>query len=382
MMTIKFPEEYAGPAAILRVIGVGGGGGNAVNRMIQSDIRNVEFITANTDAQWLRHNSLAPTRIQLGTKLTKGLGAGGDPEMGRKAAEESEAEIRDVLQGSDMVFVTGGMGGGTGTGGAPVAARIAKEMGILTVGVVTRPFDFEGRARGQQAEIGIKNMREFADTLLIIPNDRLFGLVNPDTPYEECFRIVDDVLRKSVQAISDVITRPQEVNMDFANVKSLMAGAGEALMGIGEEIGADRAIKAAKKAIESPLLENVTIDGAKGVLVNISGKRGGVTMHEVRDAMNYIYSVVSPDARVFIGLGSEDSLQDTIRITVIATGFPAQKAANPATRTRGERRAPRVMQDYSTSLPEPEQRAPRTDALDESELRKPAFLRRGSTKLK
>jgi cell division protein FtsZ len=329
MVKIKFTEDFTDQPASLRVIGVGGGGGNAVNRMIQSDVRNVEFIVANTDAQWLRQATMAPMRLQLGAALTKGLGAGGDPERGRAAAEESEGEIREALKGADMVFVTAGMGGGTGTGAAPVIARVARDMGILTVGVVTRPFEFEGRMRSQQAENGTMNMRQHTDTLVIIPNDRLFSVVDEKTPWEDCFRIVDDVLRKAVQAISDVITRPQEVNMDFANVKALMSNAGEALMGIGEAVGPDRAIRAARMAIESPLLENISIDGAKGLLVNISGKRRSVTMHEVRDAMNHIYSVVSPDAKVFGGLGSEDTLDESIRITVIATGFPARKAQIP-----------------------------------------------------
>lgn len=388
-MKIKFSEDFTDQPAILRVVGLGGGGGNAVNRMIQSEVQNVEFIAGNTDAQWLRHKSLAPIRMQLGATLTKGLGAGGDPEKGRQAAEESEADIRNVLAETDMVFVTAGMGGGTGTGAAPVVARIAKEMGILTVGVVTRPFEFEGRMRGGQAENGIKTLRQFADTVLIIPNDRLFGVVEDNTPWEDCFRIVDDVLRKAVQAISDVITRPQEVNMDFANVKALMTDAGEALMGIGEATGHDRAIRAAQQAIQSPLLENVSIDGAKGLLVNISGKKRSVTMHEVRDAMSYIYSVVSPDAKVFGGLGTEDTLDDSIRITVIATGFPVQKAVIPSSLTKKAVKIPAASQMDGHVWRAPVDLA-RPKTLDEDmddpfaelgDLRKPAFLRRKGNKL-
>ena len=384
MVKIKFTEDFTDQPASLRVIGVGGGGGNAVNRMIQSDVRNVEFIVANTDAQWLRQATMAPMRLQLGAQLTKGLGAGGDPDRGRAAAEESQDEIREALKGSDMVFVTAGMGGGTGTGAAPIVARTAREMGILTVGVVTRPFEFEGRMRAQQAENGIQNMRQNTDTLVIIPNDRLFSVVDEKTPWEDCFRIVDDVLRKAVQAISDVITRPQEVNMDFANVKALMANAGEALMGIGEASGPDRAIRAARMAIESPLLENISIDGAKGLLVNISGKKRGVTMHEVRDAMNHIYSVVAPDAKVFGGLGSEDTLDDSIRITVIATGFPARKALPPGALRKERRMTPpdRRKPQLGTPAPalhdptlEPEA-APDDTLADFPDLRKPAFLRR------
>ncbi|MBI2119787.1 MAG: cell division protein FtsZ [Elusimicrobia bacterium] len=375
MVKIKFSEEFTDQPAVLRVIGVGGGGGNAVNRMIQSEIKNVEFIAANTDAQWLRHSSLAPMRLQLGTKLTKGLGVGGDPEKGNAAALESEEDLRNVLTGADMVFITAGMGGGTGTGAAPIVAKLARELGILTVGVVTRPFEFEGRARAHQAESGIGNMRQFTDTLVVIPNDRLFSVVEQNTPWEDCFRIVDDVLRKAVQAISDVITRPQEVNMDFANVRALMANAGVALMGIGEASGKDRAIRAAQQAIDSPLLENVSINGAKGLLVNISGKRRTVTMHEVRDAMNFIYSAVSPDARVFGGLGAEDTLDDSIRITVIATGIPAQKTINSF-------RDRRVVEHKKLQEPPQDDQENELEhknfnhGIDLESLKKPAFLRR------
>ncbi len=371
MVKIKFSEDFTDQPAVLRVVGVGGGGGNAVNRMIQSNIKNVEFIAANTDAQWLKHSSLAPMRLQLGSNLTKGLGAGGDPEKGRLAAEETEAELRDALMGCDLVFITAGMGGGTGTGAAPIAAKIARELGILTVGVVTRPFEFEGRHRQNQAEIGIKNLRQYTDTLVVIPNDRLFAVIENDTPWEDCFHIVDDVLRKAVQAISDVITRPQEINMDFANVKTLMTNSGDALMGVGEATGPDRAIIAAQKAMESPLLENVSIEGAQGLLVNICGKKRGVTMHEVRDAMNHIYSVVSPDAKVFGGLGTEETLEDAIRITVIATGFPVTRTQATLPQPTRERR----MTDRKKSVQEII-RNEEPSTLDTFDLRKPAFLRR------
>lgn len=370
MVKIKFSDEFTNQPAVLRVVGAGGGGGNAVNRMIQSNIKNVEFIAANTDAQWLRHSSLAPMRLQLGTKFTKGLGAGGDPEKGRLAAEESEAELRDVLTGSDMLFITAGMGGGTGTGAAPVIAKIARELGILTVGVVTRPFEFEGKHRAMQAEVGIKNIRQYTDTLVVIPNDRLFAVIEENTPWEDCFHIVDDVLRKAVQAISDVITRPQEINMDFANVKALMTSSGDALMGIGEFAGPNRAIKAAQMAMESPLLENVSIEGAKGLLVNICGKKRGVTMHEVRDAMNHIYSVVAPDAKVFGGLGTEDSLEDAIRITVIATGFPVHKMSQTGAAPSFKERRP------GDRRPNPVSAKLEEGTLETLDLRKPAFLRR------
>ena len=386
MVKIKFSEDFSDQPAVLRVVGVGGGGGNAVNRMIQSEVKNIEFICANTDAQWLWHTALAPVRVQLGAQLTKGLGAGGDPERGAQAARESLEDIKNMLAGADMVFVTAGMGGGTGTGAAPIVAQMAREMGILTVGVVTRPFEFEGRMRSAQAEEGIKKLRENTDTLLIIPNDRLFSVVDEKTPWEDCFRIVDDVLRKAVQAISDVITRPQEVNMDFANVKALMTKAGEALMGIGQSSGPDRALQAAQHAIQSPLLENISIDGANGLLVNISGKARNVTMHEVRDAMSYIYSVVSPNARVFGGLGTEDSLEDSIRITVIATGCPVNKKRSSQFSRQIQqefmgRRASDVkktspffsppLQEDPTISPNPKSRE-----INISDLKRPAFLRR------
>ena len=381
MVKIKFSDEFTDQPAVLRGIGIGGGGGNAVNRMIQSNIKSVEFIAANTDAQWLRHASLAPVRLQLGTKLTKGLGAGGDPEKGKLAAEESEAELRDILAGSDLVFITAGMGGGTGTGAAPIVAKVARELGILTVGVVTRPFEFEGKQRAMQAEAGIKNIRQYTDTLVVIPNDRLFAVIDEGTPWEDCFHIVDDVLRKAVQAISDVITRPQEVNMDFANVKALMVGSGDALMGIGECSGSDRAIKAAQMAMESPLLENISIDGAKGLLVNICGKKRGVTMHEVRDAMSHIYSVVSPDAKVFGGLGTEDSLHDAIRITVIATGFPVHKLSQGSAASLKDRRAGDRRHGSRSTLQEADPSHPDQGAIDVMDLRRPAFLRRKNPRL-
>jgi cell division protein FtsZ len=300
-------------------------------------------------------------------------------------------DLNHTLSGADMVFITAGMGGGTGTGAAPIVAKLARQMGILTVGVVTRPFEFEGRARAAQAEIGMKNLREHTDTLVVIPNDRLFSVVDEKTPWEDCFRIVDDVLRKAVQAISDVITRPQEVNMDFANVKALMCNAGEALMGIGEASGTDRALRAAQQAIQSPLLENISIDGAKGLLVNISGKPRNVTMHEVRDAMSYIYSVVSPDAKVFGGLGSEETLEDAIRITVIATGFPVTH--KPGFGLQSQSRSPHHRKEssalpagrsaklYQDDIPLDFPSEPKNTDEPWNDLKKPAFLRRKSSKL-
>jgi cell division protein FtsZ len=318
-MRIRLTNETTDSHASIKVIGVGGGGSNAVNRMIAASIHGVEFITVNTDVQALRR-SVAPMRIQIGEQISRGLGVGGNPTMGQQAAEESRERLKEAIQGADMVFITAGMGGGTGTGAAPILAEIAKSLGILTVGVVTKPFEFEHRTRLLQAEEGIKNMRNVTDTLMVIPNERIFTIVDEKTPIEDAFRIVDDVLRQAVQAISDVITTPGEINVDFADVKTIMQGAGEALMGIGEGSGPDRAVSAARKAISSPLLEDISIDGAKGVLVNITGNHS-TSIAEVRDAMTLIKESVSPEAHVFYGQVIDPNLDDRIKITVIATGF-------------------------------------------------------------
>lgn len=325
---IKFTEEFKEQPAIIKVIGVGGAGGNAVNRMIDAGLRHVEFIAVNTDAQDLRRNR-AHVKIQIGEKLTRGLGVGGDPSRGKKAAEESMDTLREVLSGADMVFITAGMGGGTGTGAAPLAAKLAKETGILTVGAVSRPFEFEGRVRAQQAETGIREMRSSVDTLLVIPNEKLFGIIDEKTTTADAFRLADDVLRQAVQSITDVITTAGEINVDFADARAIMSSAGEALMGIGQAEGANRAMAAAKQAIYSPLLENVVIDGARGVLVNITGSRS-VRFVEIKEAMRFIHAVVSPEAHVYYGQAFDESLQDKIKITVIATGFPARNARRPA----------------------------------------------------
>ncbi|MBN1822957.1 MAG: cell division protein FtsZ [Endomicrobiales bacterium] len=323
MIRIKMASEQSEHPAVLKVVGVGGGGSNAVNRMIAAGIHGVEFVTINTDVQALRR-SVAPVRIQIGDQISRGLGVGGNPTIGQQAAEESRERIKELFEGTDMVFVTAGMGGGTGTGAAPVIASIARSLGILTVGVVTKPFEFEHRIRLLQAEEGIKNLRNYTDTLIVIPNEKLFTIVDDKTPIEDAFRIVDDVLRQAVQSISDVITTPGEINVDFADVKTIMKGAGEALMGIGESAGKDRALQAAKRAISSPLLEEVSIDGAKGVLVNITGNKG-TSMVEVREAMTLIKESVSPEAHVFYGQVIDPNLDDRLKITVIATGFPSRK---------------------------------------------------------
>ena len=313
-------------AAKIKVIGVGGGGGNAVERMIASEMAGVEFWSLNTDAQALSRSS-APQRLQLGQKLTRGLGAGGNPAIGQKAAEESRDEIANALDHPDLVFITAGMGGGTGTGAAPIVAEIAKEAGALTVGVVTRPFTFEGRRRTTQAEDGVSNLQSRVDTLIIIPNNRLLSVINEQTPVQEAFRYADDILRQGVQGISDIITVPGLVNVDFADVRAVMADAGSALMGIGMGSGKSRAREAANMAISSPLLES-SIEGAKGVVFNITGGTD-LTLHEVNAAAEIIYEVVDPNANIIFGAVIDERLQGEIKITVIATGFSGEVQSMP-----------------------------------------------------
>ncbi|HHV98490.1 MAG TPA: cell division protein FtsZ [Clostridiaceae bacterium] len=304
--------------AQIKVIGVGGGGNNAVNRMISAGLRGVEFIAVNTDKQAL-FLSKANTKIQIGDKLTKGLGAGMNPEIGEKAANESRDEISQAIKGADMVFVTAGMGGGTGTGAAPIVAQIAKEMGILTVGVVTKPFMFEGRKRMQYAERGIENLKAAVDTLVAIPNDRLLQVAEKKTSIVEAFRMADEVLKQGVQGISDIIAVPGLINLDFADVKTVMQNTGLAHMGIGRASGDGRAEEAAKMAIQSPLLET-SIDGAKGVLLNITGG-SDLGLFEIDTAAGLIQKSVDPDANIIIGAIIDENLNDEIHITVIATGF-------------------------------------------------------------
>lgn len=304
--------------AAIKVIGVGGGGNNAVNRMIAAGLHGVEFITVNTDAQALMH-SQAPFRIQIGEKLTKGLGAGANPEIGEKAAQETREEIIKALRGADMVFVTAGMGGGTGTGAAPVVAECAKEVGALTVGVVTKPFSFEGRRRQAQAELGTAKLKEKVDTLITIPNDRLLQVADKRTSMIDAFRIADDVLRQGVQGISDLIAVPGLINLDFADVKTIMTDTGSALMGIGYGSGDNRAVAAAEAAIKSPLLET-SIEGAKGVLLNITGGPS-LGLLEVNEAAAIISDAVDPEANIIFGAVIDESFQDEVRVTVIATGF-------------------------------------------------------------
>lgn len=304
--------------ANIKVVGIGGGGSNAVNRMISAGLAGVEFIAMNTDAQALQ-GSKAIHRIQIGADLTKGLGAGSNPDIGREAAEESQDEVRRYLDGADMVFITSGMGGGTGTGAAPVVARLARELGALTVGVVTRPFTFEGRRRQQQAESGVHALRASVDTLITIPNDRLLNVVDKRTSVLEAFRVADDVLRQGVQGISDLITVPGLINLDFADVRTIMMDAGSALMGIGISAGDERATTAARAAISSPLLE-ASIEGARGVLLNITGGMD-LGLHEVNEAAEIVAACADPDANIIFGAVIDERLKDEIRVTVIATGF-------------------------------------------------------------
>jgi cell division protein FtsZ len=306
------------PVASIKVFGVGGGGCNAVNRMIKSNLRGIEFITVNTDSQALYHSE-APTKINIGKATTRGLGAGSNPDIGRQSAEESAEEIRQALQGADMVFITCGMGGGTGTGAAPVIAELAKEMGILTVGVVTKPFSFEGHRRKQQADDGLENLKNKVDTLITIPNDKILSIIDKKTPITEAFMVVDDVLRQGVQGIADLITIHGMINVDFADVKTVMENAGSALMGIGYGTGENRAVEAAKAAIESPLLE-LSIDGAKGVLFNVTGGND-LSMFEVDEAARIITEAADPEANIIFGAVINDSYTGEIKITVVATGF-------------------------------------------------------------
>lgn len=313
-MDKKSIHQYAN----IKVVGVGGGGGNAVNRMIASSLQGVEFWVVNTDLQAL-NISLADHRLQIGEKLTKGLGGGAQPAVGAEAAKESNNDIEAALEGADMVFITAGMGGGTGTGAAPVIAKIAKEQGALTVAVVTKPFRFEGPIRAKQANDGLEELRSQVDALIVIPNDKLLQVVERVTSLVDSFKIADDVLKQGVQGIADLITIPGLVNLDFADVKTIMANSGSAMMGIGKASGENRAVEAAEKAISSPLLEE-TINGATGVLLNVSGGES-LTLHEVNDVADIIYSAVDPEANILFGSVIDEALKDEIMVTVIATGF-------------------------------------------------------------
>ena len=319
--------------AVIKVIGVGGGGVNAVNRMIAEGLRNIEFIAANTDAQALLLSE-ADLKLDIGRQLTRGLGAGSDPEIGRQAAEDHRSEIEDALTDTDMVFITAGEGGGTGTGAAPVVAEIARSLGVLTIGVVTRPFSFEGKRRATQAEKGISLLREKVDTLIVIPNDRLLSVTAADTSMLDAFKIADDVLLSAVLGVTDLITVPGLINTDFADVNTILRNAGTAIMGVGTSTGEGRAVNAARAAITSPLLE-ASIDGARGILMNIVGGPG-VTLSEITDAANIIHSVAHPDANIIFGSVIDQSIGEAVRVTVIAAGFEHTGAVRQAPLTTSE----------------------------------------------
>lgn len=363
--------------ATIKVVGVGGGGNNAVNRMIEHGVQGVEFIAVNTDAQAL-NLSKAEIKMQIGTKLTRGLGAGANPEVGRKAAEESKEQIEEVLKGSDMVFVTAGMGGGTGTGAAPVIASVAKELGALTVGVVTRPFTFEGRKRATQAVSGIEGLKNSVDTLIVIPNDRLLEIIDKNTPMLEAFREADNVLRQGVQGISDLIATPGLINVDFADVKTIMSDKGSALMGIGIATGENRATEAAKKAISSPLLET-SIDGAHGVLMNITGGNN-LSLYEVQEAAAIVTSAADQEVNVIFGSVINEELKDEIVVTVIATGFDESQLGQAQSQPKkilqpGKQGVQREVKSDNAkvtdqSIPTPQQTRQEEDTLDI-----PTFLR-------
>ena len=318
-------QENLKQFANIKVIGIGGGGGNAVNRMIASGVQGVEFWAVNTDIQALSV-SLADHKVQIGTKLTKGLGGGAIPSVGEQSAKESKEDIEVALEGADMVFITAGMGGGTGTGASPSIARMAKDLGALTIAVVTKPFRFEGPVRNRQAEEGIESLREHVDAMIIIPNDKILSVIEKMTSMTEAFKVADDVLRQGVQGIADLITIPGLINLDFADVKTIMKDSGSAMMGIGQASGEGRAVEAAKQAISSPLLEE-TIDGATGVILNITGGES-LSLHEVHESADVIYSAVDPNANILFGSVVNESLKDDIQITVIATGFNRTNSLN------------------------------------------------------
>ena len=341
-MTIELIEDGGANPTVIKVIGIGGGGSNAVNRMISVGLQNVQFIAVNTDLQALQ-NSQADIRLPLGTKLTGGLGAGGIPEVGEKAALEDKERIQDIIRGADMVFLTAGMGGGTGTGAAPVIASIAKDLGILTVAVVTKPFDFEGKKKMKLAEEGIRKLRQAVDTLIVIPNQHLLKIVDRKTPIKQAFLLADDVLRQGVQGISDLITKAGEINIDFADVRTIMKGQGDALMGIGVGHGDNRAVDAATNAINNPLLEDAHIEGAKGILVNVTGGND-FTLSEYEEILRIITANVDEDALIIAGNTIDETLDDEIRVTVIATGFPSH--GNRSERSHGEEAGKAKKSDY------------------------------------
>jgi cell division protein FtsZ len=376
-MRFEFEDDLSELSAKIKVIGVGGGGNNAVNRMIDIGIRGVEYMAVNTDAQDLIE-SKAPVKMQIGRQITSGLGAGADPEIGRKAALESQEEIAAAITGAHMIFVTAGLGGGTGTGAAPVIADIARKQGALTVAVVTRPFAFEGRSRREQAETGYHSLQEACDTVLSVPNERLLQVVSQQTTLVEAFKYADDILRQAVQSIAELITVSGIINLDFADIKTVMSEMGGALMGTGTATGEQRALKAAKEAITSPLLEDVNIAGAKGVLINITGGKT-LTLHEASEASSAIFDAAGKDANVIFGSVVDDSMNDEVKITVIATGIHVNgtQSEKPALKYRGNK-----SMDLQSYLKGRDSQRRNTDGFvtdpetQESDLDIPTFLRR------
>ncbi|WP_297049711.1 cell division protein FtsZ [Thermosynechococcus sp. M98_K2018_005] len=357
-------------AARIKVIGVGGGGGNAVNRMIASNVAGVEFWCVNTDAQAIAQ-SQAHRCLQIGQKLTRGLGAGGNPAIGQKAAEESREDLAAALKDADLIFITCGMGGGTGTGAAPIVAEVAKEQGALTVAVVTRPFTFEGRRRASQADEGIEALQSRVDTLIVIPNDKILSVISEQTSVQDAFRVADDVLRQGVQGISDIINLPGLINVDFADIRSVMADAGSAMMGIGIASGKSRATEAAVSAISSPLLEG-SIEGAKGVVFNITGGTD-LTLHEVNAAAEVIYNVADANANIIFGAVIDSQMQGEVQVTVIATGFSGE----PISRTRATTKTtPLTNRPLTTASPPSEAPAPQPEVEAKPKLDIPEFLQR------
>ena len=356
--------------ATIKVIGVGGAGNNAVNRMVESGIKGVDFIAVNTDRQALQ-NSKANTKIQIGEKITRGLGAGANPDIGAQSAEESKAEVAEVLRGADMVFVTAGMGGGTGTGAAPIVAQSAKEMGILTIGVVTKPFTFEGKKRLSQAERGIESLKGKVDALVVIPNDKLLQIIDRKTSINDAFRMADDVLRQGVQGISDLIAVTGTVNLDFADVKTIMKDTGMAHMGIGRASGENRAEDAAKQAVQSALLES-SIEGARGVIINITGGED-LGLHEVNTAAELVQRSVDPEANIIFGTVTDPSMEDEIQITVIATGF--EKANDPITSIGVENTVSKAWEKKINSIP-----SSSDVSSSQNDLDIPSFLRKNKNK--
>ena len=383
-LRVDFSDELRAGAKI-RVIGVGGGGGNAVNRMIAAGVTGVDFLVANTDAQAL-HASNAPVKIQLGAKLTKGLGAGANPEIGRRAALEDTDKVIDALEGADMVFVTAGLGGGTGSGGAPIVASLARELHALTVGVVTKPFAFEGKRRMMQAEQGLQELSQSVDTVICIPNERLMQFVDKGTSFFEAFRIADDILRQGVQGISDIITITGIINRDFADIKTIMEGMGYAVMGTAVAEGENRAVEATNRAISSPLLEDATINGAQGILLNITGS-SKLTLHEVHEASSIVQKVAAENANIIFGAVHDESMGDAVKVTVIATGIKSERLglkplAGPSLAIRTAQQSVRTALARKEKLPVEQESSEMSTEIPKDDYEVPTFIRRRKAETK